>query len=82
MAHCFVRCAGFKEMEECVIYTGVKTEMYIVRSLELANWLCNRGYKILKVEDSEKNPRFKVFLFEDTKQIRSSVSEYLSQKRG
>lgn len=28
--------------------------MYIVRSLELANWLCGQGYKILKVEDSEK----------------------------
>lgn len=69
-------------MEEYVIYTGRKTEMYIVRSLELANWLCNRGYKILKVEDSEKNPKFKVFLFEDTKRIRSSVLEYLLQKRG
>lgn len=67
-------------MEECVIYTREKTEMYIVRSLELANWLCNRGYKMLKVEDSEKNPKFKVFLFEDTKQIRNSVSEYLLQK--
>lgn len=67
-------------MEECVIHTGEKTEMYIVRSLELANWLCNRGYKMLKVEDSEKNPKFKVFLFEDTKQIRNSVSEYLLQK--
>lgn len=54
--------------------------MYIVRSLELTNWLCGQGYKILKVEDSEKNPRYKIFLFEDTKQIRNSVSEYLSKK--
>lgn len=67
-------------MEECVIYTGAKTEMYIVKSLELTNWLCNRGYKILKVEDSEKNPKFKVFLFKDTKQLRSSISEYLLQR--
>ena len=75
------QCAGFKEWRNA-LYIGRKTEMYIVKSLELANWLCNRGYRILKVEDSEKNPRFKVFLFEDTKQIRSSVSEYLLQKRG
>ena len=54
--------------------------MYIVKSLELTNWLCNRGYKILKVEDSEKNPKFKVFLFKDTKQLRSSISEYLLQR--
>lgn len=54
--------------------------MYIVRSLELTNWLCGQGYQILKVEDSEKNPKYKVFLFEDTSQIRKSVSEYLLQK--
>lgn len=56
--------------------------MYIVRSLDLTNWLCGQGYPILKVEDSEKNPRYKVFLFEDTKQIRNSVAKYLSQKGG
>lgn len=54
--------------------------MYIVRSLELTNWLCGQGYKILKVEDSEKNPKYKIFLFEDTKQIRNSVAKYLLQR--
>lgn len=54
--------------------------MYIVRSLELTNWLCGQGYKILKVEDSEKNPQYKIFLFEDTKQIRNSVAKFLLQK--
>lgn len=54
--------------------------MYIVRSLDLTNWLCGQGYRILKVEDSEKNPKYKVFLFEDTKQIRNSVTEYLSKR--
>ena len=28
--------------------------MYIVRSLNMVNWLCSHGFKILKVEDSEK----------------------------
>ena len=54
--------------------------MYIVRSLALTNWLCGQGYQILKVEDSEKDSRFKVFLFEDTAQIRRSVSKYLAQR--
>ena len=58
----------------------IKTQMYIVRSLDLTNWLCGQGYRILKVEDSEKNPKYKVFLFEDTKQIRNSVTEYLSKR--
>lgn len=60
------------------MYTGdQKTDMYIVKSLDLANWLCRRGFKILKVEDNVRNPKYKVFLFEDTKKIRDKVTEYL-----
>ena len=66
--------------EEQIITRDSKTKMYIVRSLELTNWLCGQGYKILKVEDSEKNPKYKIFLFEDTKQIRNSVAKFLLQK--
>ena len=66
--------------EELIITRENKTQMYIVRSLDLTNWLCGQGYRILKVEDSEKNPKYKVFLFEDTKQIRNSVTEYLSKR--
>ena len=51
-----------------------------VRSLDLANYLCNHGYKMKKVIDSDRNPRFKVFLFEDSKDIQNCISEYLSGK--
>ena len=54
--------------------------MCTVRSLALANYLCNKGFQMLKVEDSEKNPKFKVFLFEDNKAIQNSITSYLSQK--
>lgn len=50
--------------------------MYIVRSLAMTNWLCNNGYKILKVEDSEKDPRFKVFLFEDTVALHNTMKQF------
>lgn len=33
-----------------------------------------------KVIDSEKNPQFKIFLFEDSKTIQKSIATYLSQK--
>ena len=59
------------------MYKGQKTDMYIEKSLDLANWLCRRGYRILKVEDNVENPKYKVFLFEDTKEIRNKVTEYL-----
>ncbi len=50
--------------------------MYIVRSLSMANWLCSNGCKILKVEDSEKDSRFKVFLFEDTIALHNTMSRF------
>ena len=50
--------------------------MYIVRSLAMTNWLCNNGHKILKVEDSEKDSRFKVFLFEDTAALHNTMAKF------
>lgn len=54
--------------------------MRTVRSLELMNWLCHRGFSVLKVLDSDKNRQFKVFLFEDTKEIRNAIGDYLSEQ--
>lgn len=50
--------------------------MYIVRSLSMANWLCSNGHQILKVEDSEKDSRFKVFLFEDTAALHNTMKHF------
>ena len=58
------------------MYTGAKTPMYIVRSLNMTNWLCNNGFKILKVEDSEKDARYKVFLFEDTLALHHMMMQF------
>jgi hypothetical protein len=53
-----------------------RTQMYIVRSLSMTNWLCNNGHKILKVEDSEKDPKFKVFLFEDSAALHDTMKHF------
>ena len=53
-----------------------KINMYMVRSLAMTNWLCNNGFKILKVEDSEKNDKLKVFLFEDSPELHSTMMKY------
>lgn len=50
--------------------------MYLVRSLSMTNWLCNNGHKILKVEDSEKDSRFKVFFFEDTVALHNTMAKF------
>ncbi len=53
-----------------------KIDMYIARSLDLVNWLCQRGFRLLKVEDSEKNPKYKVFLFRETKALHECADEW------
>ena len=64
-------------MEECTIYKGNnRSEMYIVRSLAMTNWLCNNGFKILKVEDSEKDDKLKVFFFEDSPELHNTMMKY------
>lgn len=55
--------------------------MYVVRSISLVNWLCQRGYKLLKAEDSKEDSKYKVFMFEDSEEIRSSVATYLSERK-
>ena len=65
------------ELEEWVIYKGTnKMNMYIVRSLAMTNWLCNNGFKILKVEDSEKDDKLKVFFFEDSPALHNMMMKY------
>lgn len=48
----------------------------MIQSLSMANWLCNNGHKIIKVEDSPKNPDLKVFLFEDTATLRDTMKRF------
>lgn len=50
--------------------------MCIVRTLAMTNWLCNHGFQILKVEDSEDDPKYKVFLFEDTPSLHHMMMQY------
>ena len=53
-----------------------ETKMYIVRSLSMTNWLCQHGHKILKVEDSEKDYKYKVFFFEDTVALHDTMASF------
>lgn len=52
------------------------TPKYIVRSLSMTNFLAQHGHKILKVEDSEKNPKLKVFFFEDTAALHNTMAKF------
>ncbi|MGF7057217.1 DUF5659 domain-containing protein [Brassicibacter mesophilus] len=49
---------------------------YVVKSLKIANYLVRSGYDILKVEDSRSNNFYKVFIFEDSPELRKEVKRY------
>ena len=58
------------------MYKGPRTNMYLVRSLSMTNWLCNHGHKILKVEDSERDEKLKAFFFEDTPALHRTMMSF------
>lgn len=49
---------------------------YVVKSLKLANFLVRAGFDIIKVSDSENNSNFKVFLFNDSKELRNYITMF------
>lgn len=42
----------------------------------MANFLVRNGHDIKKVDDSEKDSRFKVFLFHDCKSLRNVMAKF------
>lgn len=42
----------------------------------MANYLVRQGFNIKKVDDSEKNNQFKVFLFSDSNELRSAMARF------
>lgn len=56
-------------------------DYYVVRKLELVNYLCRRGFEIKKVEDSFENPRFKIFLFQNTETLRNEINRYYEKEK-
>lgn len=45
----------------------------------MANHLVRSGHDIVKVDDSEKDERLKVFLFYDSKELRSAMAKFRSK---
>lgn len=48
---------------------------YIAKTLRMMNFLCKR-YNVKKVIPDKDNPRYSVFLFNDSTELREYLSEY------
>ena len=50
-------------------------QLYICKTLRMMNFLCKK-YDCIKMADDKDNPKFKVFLFEDSDELREYLSKY------
>lgn len=49
---------------------------YVVYGLRLANFLIGRGFELKNTGININNPKYKVFYFEDSKELRAAVVSY------
>lgn len=54
---------------------------YVVKTMRQASWLINEGFEKIKEQEDRNNPKFNVFLFEDTIELRSALERYKYRKR-
>lgn len=52
---------------------NVKSKNYIIYSQKMAKQLINRGFKLIKIARNKVYPKYNVFLFEDTEQLREAL---------
>lgn len=60
--------------------------VYVCRRLRLCSYLVENGFEILQTCIDKQNPKYNVWLFSDTKQLRDKVEDYYREleilKRG
>jgi hypothetical protein len=81
-----MNCYLFEETEkfneDLAHITGVsKMSYFVVRTQKLAGHLLEKGYSLEKTEPQRENPRFKVFLFRNSKELREEVKSYSEEVR-
>lgn len=54
---------------------------FVAKSLYLCRFLQQRGFELQKTRVNKFNPLHNVYLFKDTEELRSVVTEYLKVKR-
>lgn len=55
-------------------------DFLVVYSLALMNRIVQAGYDCKQVEDDFRNPKYKVFLFENKPEIKAIMDEYMDSR--
>ena len=51
-------------------------KFYVVKSLRMTNYLAKLGFDIKNVEDNAYDRRYKIFLFEDSHELRRAMDNF------
>lgn len=55
--------------------------MYIVKTMRQASWLINEGFVKIREQEDRNNPKFNVFLFQDSVELRSALERYKNRDK-
>lgn len=55
--------------------------IYVVKTMRLAIYLINEGFEKLREQPDRNNPKFNVFLFQDSIELRSALDRYKNRVR-
>ena len=55
--------------------------MYVAKTMRLASYLINEGFGKPIEQPDRNNPKFNVFLFQDSIELRSALERYKNRKK-
>lgn len=55
--------------------------IYVVKTMRQASFLINEGFQKIREQEDRNNPKFNVFLFEDTIELRSALERYKNRNK-
>lgn len=53
-----------------------ENNLYVIRGYRLANYLMDNGINMVRVDRNKKDKAWLVFLFEDTKKLRGTITKF------
>ncbi|WP_350445927.1 DUF5659 domain-containing protein [Anaeromonas frigoriresistens] len=51
-------------------------QFYVIKSIKMMTYLIRAGFDLYRVIDDDKNSHYKVFLFNDSDELRSAMFKY------
>lgn len=49
---------------------------YVAKTMRLASYLCSNGFKVIKEQQDRNNIKYKVWLFQDSVELRGCLMNY------